>query len=125
MMNWLANLKDKLVDKFNVQIRLLQLNFVEKTSVVLSYIGLGALMLFILCIVLLFLGLGLGEFFADLLDSRAMGYFASAGVFILLMILVYLLRKNILGSIANLFVNILTEDSEEELRSEEVSIKKD
>lgn len=121
MMNWFANLKDKLVDKFNVQIRLLQLNFVEKTSVVLSYIGLGALMLFILCIVLLFLGLGLGEFFADLLDSRAMGYFASAGLFIFLMVLIYLLRKNILGAIANLFVNILTDDPEDEVASEDAT----
>lgn len=113
-MNVISKWKDKVAHYVDVRLSLLRLDFIERASTVVSYLILTFIALFISLAVLIFLGIGMGEAFAILVDSRAGGYFITAGIFALLAIIMFLARQNIVNAFAGIFIRIMTAPSQHE-----------
>jgi len=75
--------------------KLLVLKVVEKATKILSS-ALAALSLFVIgFFVVLFLGIGTAIWIGEALDNLKAGYFITGGIFILIILIIYLLRKKI------------------------------
>ena len=89
-----ADLADHVEDLANTFYRLTVVKVTEKTSTMVSGIVvaiiLGALGLF----VLLFAGCALAWWLGNLVDSRVGGFLLAAGLFLIVMVVIALLRKN-------------------------------
>lgn len=118
-MNLFTRWKDKASEFFDVRVGLLKLGLIERTSTLLGNLMLAFIYLFIALAVLTFLGFGLMETFTAMLDgNRVGGAFITAGVFGLLLVLLFLLRNVIIKSFAGIFVRILTESNDEDEESD-------
>ncbi len=129
MINNLINKwKDKIVQYLDVHLRLIKLNFIERTSNVLSYILFVMLALFIFFAVLLFVGLGLAELLSDLFQSRTGGFFGAAGFFLIVLLIAIALNERISKWFSVIFIRILTskgddDDDEDEKANPEEKAK--
>lgn len=113
-MNLFSKWKDRATEYFDVRVQLVKLKFVQSASNVLSSLMFGFILVVVSISVLLFMGLGIMEVFIHLFDSRMAGAFATSGAFLLLMLLLFALRKNILRSFAGLFIRIMTDPGEDD-----------
>ena len=113
-MNLFTRWKDKATQYIDVRLGLIKLSFVERTSTLLGNLMISFIYLFIALAVLTFLGFGLMETFAELLDSRVKGAFTTAGVFAAMLLILFALRKTIIAAFAGIFIRLLTEGDEEE-----------
>ncbi len=112
-MKILQPLKDAITRYFNLKIQHLKLEVLERLVTVTGYLVFIALLLLLMLGVLLFLGFGLAEYFSALFDSRAGGYFATAGVMLLLSVITFFLSKKIVGFFANKVLWLLTKKNED------------
>ncbi|MBL7736968.1 MAG: phage holin family protein [Chitinophagaceae bacterium] len=71
------------------------LNITEKATNVASAALSGILILFLGLFILLFSGLALAVWLGELLDSRSLGYLIVALIFLLILVILFLLRKRI------------------------------
>jgi Zn-dependent protease with chaperone function len=111
-MNLFTRWKDKASEFIDVRVGLFKLSLIERTSTLLGNLMLAFIYLFLALAVLTFLGFGLMETFSELVHSRVGGAFITAGVFALLLVLLFAVRKLIIRSFAGIFVRILTEPNE-------------
>lgn len=116
MLDIIQKWKDKIITLVETKLRLMQLDFIERVSSVMSNF-----IFLMVCILLgfgifLFVGLGIAEFLSELLGSNGLGYLIVASFYLLIGVLLYLLRKQILTKLSNMFISVLTEkyDDEEE-----------
>ena len=116
MLDIIQKWKDKIITLVETKLRLMQLDFIERASSLMSNF-----IFLMVCIllgfgILLFVGLGIAEFFSELLGSNGLGYLIVASFYLLIGVLLYLLRKQILTKLSNMFISVLTEkyDDEEE-----------
>jgi hypothetical protein len=113
-MNIFGKLRDKIAQYFDVHIRLLKLEFIERTASVLGLFVLLTFLLLICFLALIFMGLGLASAFGALCGSQIGGYFITMFVFLLLLFLTISVRGKIKRICTNLFIRILTEQNEAE-----------
>jgi len=113
-MSIFASLKDKLTQYIDVYVKLFKLNFMGSTAKLLSYVMFALICMFLVFITMLLMGLGIIEGFVELGLSRVGASFATMGVYILILGIVFALRNNITGFFAGTFLKILTEDNEED-----------
>jgi len=113
-MSFIGKWKDRIAHYIDLRLSLIKLGFVERTAGILSYLIYVFISLFLTIAILIFLGIGLGEWFATLVDSKAGGFLMTAGVFLLLMILLILLRAAIIRSFSGIFIRIMTEMDDED-----------
>ncbi len=113
-MSILTTLKEKIKDYADVYIKLLKLNFIEHTSKIMSYLMFGMICLFIVFGIVLFIGFGLSEAFVAMGLSRVASFFITVGIYILLLVLVMALRKNITGFFASGVITALTEGDDDD-----------
>lgn len=121
-MNFISKWKEKIAHYVDVRLSLIKLGFIERTSNILSYLIFVFIGLFLSVSVLIFVGIGIGEYFSEVLDSRAGGFFVTAGFYVLLLILMLLLRKPVTNAFAGIFIRIMTDsdpDDEEEKKEEQ------
>ncbi len=114
MMNLFNSWKDKATAYVDVRLGLLKLSLIERTSNVIGHLLISIIYIFFTLAALTFLGFGLMETFASLFDSRVGGAFATAGLFILLMLVIFLMRKSIIRSFAGIFIRVLTEGDDDD-----------
>ena len=127
-MNLFTRWKDKATEYIDVRLGLIKLSFVERTSTLLGNLMLSFIYLFIALAVLTFLGFGLMETFTELLDSRVKGAFATAGVFAVMLLILFTLRKIIIAAFAGIFIRLLTEgddDDDDDKHSHKVKVEGD
>lgn len=74
----------------------LQLTGAEKATILMTAITLGAVLLFLGMIVLLLLALSLEKLF-EMMMCPALAYLSSAGVIILLLVLVFIFRRKLIS----------------------------
>lgn len=117
-MSFIGKWKDKIAHYIDVRLSLAKLSVIQTASNVLSYLIYVFISLFLTIAILIFLGIGLGEWLSDLVDSRAGGYFMTAGIFILLMVLLVVLRTTIVNAFSGTFIRIMTEGDEEDEKYE-------
>lgn len=112
-MNIISKWFDKITQYFSVHIRSIQLTIVERTAAILSYFIFTLIMLFFGFAILFFLGFGMAEVFINLVNSRIGGFFLTVGMYVFLMLLVFLFRKPILRGFSSIFIKIMTTDEDE------------
>jgi hypothetical protein len=56
----------------------------------------------------------IGELFSGILDSRPLGYLVTTGIYILLVALMFALRKSIISAFSGAFIRILTSVDDED-----------
>ena len=118
-MSIFSQLKDKITRYIDVNIKLVKINFIERTSGVLSYVIFAMILLFIVFCIMLLLGFGLTEEFVEMGLSRAVSFFITIGIYLLLFIIVIALRKNITRFFAGKIINVMTESDNEDKTEEE------
>ncbi len=119
MMNFVEKWKNKITQHVETRVDLFKLDLIERTSGILSYfVFIITCLLLALCI-LLFLGVGMGEYFSNLTDSRTYGFFITAGIYTFFFVLLALSRKFIVRIFSGMFINAMTHDDEEEEQEEE------
>lgn len=112
MLDFVGKWKDKIADYFEARIQIIKLDVVGRTSQVLSYLIFTIVCLFLLLPVLIFSGMGMGEYFSEMLNSRGGGYLLTAGVFIVLLLIFIVARKSIIRAFTNLFISVMTDSDE-------------
>lgn len=113
-MSFLQSWKDKVTQFVDVRLNLAKLAVIERSSNVLGYLIYTFILLFLLLAVFLFLGIGLQEWFSEMVDSRIGGAFMTMGFYLLLIILAVVLRKAVLGMFAGIFIRILTASDDDD-----------
>lgn len=124
-MSFIGKWKDKIAHYIDLRVSIMKLSFIERTSGVLSFFIYVFISLFLATAVLLFLGIGLAEWLATVLDSKAGGFFMTAGIFLLLVILLAVLRKGIVKAFSNIFIRIMTQNDDEDDKNKRNEIKVD
>lgn len=114
MLDIIQKWKDKIITLVETKLRLMQLDFIERASSLMSNF-----IFLMVCIllgfgILLFVGLGIAEFFSELLGSNGLGYLIVASFYLLIGVLLYLLRKRMLTKLSNMFISILTEKCDDD-----------
>ena len=113
-MGIINQLKEKLTSYIDVYIKLAKLNFIGHTASLLSYLMYALIGMFIFFCISLFLGFGLVEVFVEAGLSKMVSFFMVIGIYLLIMILVVVLRKQITRFFASGFIHVLTQGDEED-----------
>lgn len=113
-MNIFGSIKEKITAYIDVQVKLVKLNLMSSTAKVLSYLMFSFICMFIVFVIISFMGLGIAETFITLGMARVGAYFATMGVFIVLLVLAVGLSKNITNSFAGVFIRLLTEQRDDD-----------
>ena len=92
----------------------MQLDFIERTSSVMSNFVLILVFIFIGFGLFLFMGFGIAEFFSYLWDNRIWGYFSAAFLFLVFGIILFAFRKKILNKLSDKFVTVMTEKRDDD-----------
>ena len=114
MLNIFSKWKQQLTDYIDVRIRLYKLSLIERTASVLSFFAFLFIALVIGSLILIFVGFLLAECFTRLCDSRIWGFFITSVIYLLLFWGIYASRKAIIRKFSDAFINILSEDDDEE-----------
>ena len=117
-MSILTQLKEKVTQYLNVYIKLLKVNFIGRTANVFSYFFFALICLFIFFCIILYVGFGLTELFADAGLSKTASFFIVIGIYVLFLVIVVALRKPVIRFFANGFIRVLTEGDDEEEEKE-------
>ncbi|HRO42645.1 MAG TPA: hypothetical protein PL009_07405 [Flavipsychrobacter sp.] len=107
-MSFINKWKDKIAHYIEVRINLFKLGLIERISNILSYLIFVFIGLFLSVSMLIFVGIGIGEYFSSLLDSRAGGFFITAGFYVLLLVILFVLRAPITNGFTSVFIRIMT-----------------
>lgn len=109
-----SQLKEKISRHIKVRLDLVRLEVVERSSGVLSYLMFSLICLFVVFCVLLFIGFGFSEVLTDMGLSRGASFFITTGAYVLLLILIVVLRRQIVGVFSDIFVRIMTEGEDDD-----------
>lgn len=119
MLDQLDRWKNKITHYIDLRVQLIKLGLIDRASSVLSYFIFTFVALFIILGIFIFLGMGTAEYFAAVLGSYAKGYFLTAGIYILLLLLLVAFRKKIVDVFSSQFISILTDTDNEKTEEEE------
>ncbi len=121
-MNVFTKWKDKVAHYVDVRVSLAKLSLIERASTVVSYLIFTFIAMFLSFAVLIFLGIGIAELFAVLIDSHAGGYFITCGIYLVLAIILVMARPKIISTFSGIFIRIMTDhDDDEELEIKQTS----
>jgi len=118
-MSILSQLKEKVTQYLNVYIKLLRVNFIGRTANIFSFFFFALICLFIFFCIILYVGFGLTEVFADAGLSKTASFFIVTGIYCLLLVLVIALRKPITRFFSSRFIRVLTEGDEDEEKEDQ------
>jgi len=113
-MSIFSSVKEKITQHLDVYIKLIKLDFIGRTAKLLSYFMFAMICLLLVLCVLLFLGFGMSETFIAMGMSKLASFFATLGVYVVMLLVVIGLRKNITRFFAGGFIQALTEEDYEE-----------
>ena len=114
-MSIFSSLKDKVTQHVEVYVKLFKLNFIDRTSNLLSYFMFAMICMLLMVCIMLFLGFGLSELFQVACGmSKMWAFFSTLGVYVIILIIVMGLRKNVTRFFASGFIRALTEGDEED-----------
>lgn len=124
MLGFISKWKDKLADYVDMRVRLVKLDFIERTSQVLSFFTFTIVCFLLVLPILLFMGIGVAEFFANLVGSRGGGYLIITGIYMLMLGLLFIYRKKFISKFTGLFIRVMTENEDEEDDGDGINRKK-
>jgi hypothetical protein len=98
------NLADQAIDFLETYYKLTLINITDKASGVASSVVTFIAVFIIGIFVMLFIGLALGAWLGQLLNSAIAGYFVTAGLFLIIMLLIWALRKKLMSGFRNFII---------------------
>jgi len=110
----LNTIKEKLKAYIDVHLKLLKISFIGQTATIMSYFIFAMLCLFIVFGIVLFIGFGVSEALIAMEISRVASFFITVGIYVLLLLLVVALRKNITTFFSNGVINAMTEGDDDD-----------
>ena len=113
-------LKNKIAQYIDVYIRLFKIILIGRIANLLGYFMFAMTSMFIALCIVLFLGLGLVEFFICSGLSKAISFFLTIGVYLLLLFILALLRKKISRFFASKMIKALTAGDEDDEDGQEI-----
>lgn len=114
MVDIFNNWKEKITQYVDLRFQLFKLEFIDRTSNVLSYILFAFAMLLFSMAILIFLGIGLGEWLCEVLNTRTGGFFATAGIYIIFLLVLFAMRKRLIRAFSGIFIRVLTENGDDD-----------
>jgi hypothetical protein len=98
------NLADNVMDFVETYYKLTLVNITDKVSGVASSVVTFIAVFIIGIFVLLFIGLALGTWLGQLLNNTIAGYFLVAGLFLLIMLMIWAFRKKLMSGFRNFII---------------------
>lgn len=118
-MSIFSQLKDKITQYVDVRVKLVKLTIIGRTANLLSYFMYALIAIFIFFCILLFSGLSIVEGLIALGLSRVASTAITLGIYVLVMVLLFALRKSIIRSFSGAIIRILTEGDNKDDEDEE------
>jgi hypothetical protein len=118
-MGIISQLREKVTEYVDVYVKLFKLDFIGRTANLLSYFIFVLIGLFIAFCILLFIGFGLTEVFAEMGLTRMAGFFLVIGIYTLLLIIMFALRTRITRFFASGIIKVMTQGDDEEKQEKE------
>lgn len=110
------SLKEKIVQYIALRFEDLRLEVIERIVNLLGYFIFVILLIFFFFIILIFSCFGLAEWLSRVFDSHLAGYFTTAGIFILLFIVIAINSRLIIRFFAGRMIGILTKKKSKRIR---------
>jgi hypothetical protein len=101
-------LKDKITQYIQLKFELIRLEVIERLVNVMGYFAFVIIAIFLFFFLGFFIFLGIAEVLGDAFSSPAMGYFATAGIILILVILIVMCSRFIIRLFAGRMVAMLT-----------------
>jgi hypothetical protein len=118
----LGKLYDKAEQYSRTSLELIKLNAIDKSSDVISSLAVVATLAFIVAIFTLFINLGLALLIGNALGDYAMGFFIVSGFYVLVGVILYVFRKNLIKiPIDNIVVGKLMKEKDEKFYEETIN----
>ncbi|NDC40070.1 MAG: hypothetical protein EBZ77_00710 [Chitinophagia bacterium] len=109
MMNFFESIKTKIAQYVEVYLDMLKVNVVEKSSYILSYFIFSLAGLFVFFCFIFLLSFGIVEAFVVLGISKIGALFLTAALYLLLLLLLFAMRKSLTRGVANMFISMFTD----------------
>ena len=119
MKNPISSLKEKVTQYIQLRFELLRLEVVERLVSVMGYFAFIIVAAFLLFSFGIFFFLGIAEWFNYLFNSRALGYFLTAVIILVISLITILCSKRIMRFFANKMLILLTKKKNVDSREEE------
>jgi hypothetical protein len=113
-MSIIGQLKEKVTQYIDVNVRLLKITLIGKTASLLSFFLFALIGLFLFFCIILFAGMGVEEALTDAGMSKTASFFITTGIYAVLLVILVALRKTIVRGFSNIFIRSMTEDDEDE-----------
>lgn len=108
-----GDLTDSISDYIQTYYKLTLLNVADKSTTLGASVMAALVVAFLGIFVLLFSGIALGIWLGHLLENEALGYLLVAGLYLLLIVLIVILRKNLVFPfVRNKLINKLYESND-------------
>lgn len=114
-----STIKQDVIELVKTQVQLLKLEVFEKTSITVSAIIYGVIVINILFFTLLFAFLALGLWLGQLIGSLAGGFVIVVLLYLIILAVMLLLRKKIVACFGCIILKELDPEIEDELNREE------
>jgi len=98
------NLADQAINFLETYYKLTLLNLTDKASGVASSVVTFIAVFIVGIFVLLFIGLALGTWLGQLLNNAIAGYFLTAGLFLVIMLLIWAFRKKLMSGFRDFII---------------------
>ena len=102
------SLKEKIVQYISLRFEDLRLEVIERVVNLLGYFIFTILLILFFFIILIFASFGLAEWLSKIFDSHLTGYFATAGIFLLVFLIIIMNSRSIIRFFAGRMIVILT-----------------
>lgn len=112
MKNPISSLKDKVTQYIQLKFELIRLEVIERLVNVMGYFAFIIIAIFLFFFLGFFIFMGIAELLATVFDSRALGYFTTAGIILILVVMIIMSGKRIIRFFAGRMVAMLTKKKE-------------
>jgi hypothetical protein len=111
--NPISSLKDKVTQYIQLKFELIRLEVIERLVNVMGYFAFIIIAIFLFFFLGFFVFMGIAEMLSAVFDSRASGYFATAGIILILVVTIIMSGKRIIRFFAGRMVFMLTAKKKE------------
>lgn len=109
----IGKLIDKTLNYVSARLDMLKLSAVERISLILGFFMFAMVGMIMAVAVMIFLGIGLSEYFAEITGSEPIGYLIVSGIYTVLLLIILAFKRRLLIWFAGFFISLLTGDEED------------
>jgi len=102
------HLKETIAQYIQLRLEELRLGVIERIGYILGYLASVLITFFLSSLALIFIGLGLAFWLSSLFGNKLLGFFATAGIFILVIIIFLLFRRSFMRLVAGILTREVT-----------------